>query len=149
MIEELASKYHEVVGINLMRNFGQHNALLAGIRHANFEICVTIDDDLQHNPASLPILLDKLNEGFDVVYGAPIDEKHSLFRHLASVITKISLATVMNASSARHVSAFRIFYTHLRDAFDQYSNPAVSIDVLLSWGSSNFGYVEIQHEKRA
>lgn len=149
VIEKLTTRYIEVHGINLMRNFGQHNALLAGIRYAHYEICVTIDDDLQHDPALIPILLTKLREGYDVVYGAPIDEKHSLFRHFASVGTKISLAKVMNAASARHVSAFRIFYTCLRDAFAQYASPAVSIDVLLSWGSSSFGYVEIQHEKRA
>ncbi len=149
VIENLTSDHREVVGINLMRNFGQHNALLAGIRNAKYEICVTIDDDLQHNPASIPLLLEKLNEGYEVVYGPPIDEKHSVLRHLASVITKISLATVMNASSARHVSAFRIFYTRLREAFADYCNPAVSIDVLLSWGTSNFGYVQIPHEKRA
>jgi hypothetical protein len=55
---------------------------------------------------------------------------------------------VMNASSARHVSALRIFYTRLRDAFAQYTGPAVSIDVLLTWGTSRFGYVEVKHEKR-
>lgn len=149
VIEELAREKPAVHGIDLMRNFGQHNALLAGIRAARYEICVTIDDDLQHDPALIPVLLAKLEEGYDVVYGAPLAEKHGLWRDMASVITKATLATVMNATSARHVSAFRVFYTRLRDAFTQYTGPAVSIDVLLTWGTSSFGYVEVKHDKRA
>ena len=148
VITSLVEKYRDVRGINLMRNYGQHNALLAGIRSAKYEITVTIDDDLQHDPASIPVLLAKLNEGFDVVYGAPLAEKHGLFRDIASVLTKVTLSTVMNASSARHVSAFRIFYTRLRDAFAHYTGPAVSIDVLLTWGTSRFSFVEVNHEKR-
>ncbi len=148
VITDLAQKFQAVHGINMLRNFGQHNALLAGIRSAHYDLCVTIDDDLQHDPALIPVLLAKLEEGYDVVYGAPLAEKHGLWRDLASVITKATLATVMNASSARHVSALRIFYTRLRDAFTQYTGPAVSIDVLLTWGTSRFGYVEVKHEKR-
>jgi undecaprenyl-phosphate 4-deoxy-4-formamido-L-arabinose transferase len=148
VIESLAQKYAEVRGINLMRNFGQHNALLAGIRSARYDICITIDDDLQHNPDCIPMLLVKMNEGFDVVYGSPKAEKHGIWRDMASVITKATLATVMNAESARHVSAFRLFHTKLREAFTQYTGPAVSIDVLLTWGTSSFSYVEVKHEKR-
>ena len=148
VIENLAKQLSEVRGINLMRNYGQHNALLAGVRSARYEITVTIDDDLQHDPALIPVLLAKLNEGYDVVYGAPQAEKHGIWRDLASVITKATLATVMNVGSARHVSAFRVFYTRLRDAFVQYTGPAVSLDVLFTWGTSRFGYVEVKHDKR-
>jgi undecaprenyl-phosphate 4-deoxy-4-formamido-L-arabinose transferase len=148
VISDLARKYPEVVGMNLMRNYGQHNALLAGIRQARYELTVTLDDDLQHDPAEIPVLLAKLYEGYDVVYGAPIEEKHGFWRNLASVITKVTMSTVMKASSARHVSAFRVFYTRLRDAFQQYSSPAVIIDVLLAWGTSKFGYVEVKHHDR-
>jgi len=148
VIADLAQKFTSVRGIELMRNFGQHNALLAGIRSAQYNLCVTIDDDLQHDPALISVLLAKLDEGYDVVYGAPLAEKHGLWRDLASVITKATLATVMNASSARHVSAFRIFKTCLREAFALYTGPAVSIDVLLTWGTAKFGYVEVKHDKR-
>lgn len=148
VIQQLTEEHSEVRGINLMRNYGQHNALLAGIRSAKYEITVTIDDDLQHNPENIPLLLSKLKEGYDVVYGSPMAEKHGLWRDIASVITKLTLATVMNSTSARHVSAFRVFYTRLRDAFKDYVGPSVSIDVLLTWGTSHFSYVEVKHEKR-
>jgi len=148
MIQDLALRYSNIQGINLMRNYGQHNALLAGIRIAKYEITATLDDDLQHDPALIPILMAKLNEGFDVVYGAPVEETHSLWRNIASIMTKVTMSTVMQVSSARHVSAFRVFRTRLREAFQQYNAPSVIIDVLLTWGTSKFGYVEVKHEKR-
>ena len=58
-------------GLNLMRNYGQHNALLCGIRAAKYDVIVTMDDDLQHPPEEIPRLLEQLEQGFDVVYGAP------------------------------------------------------------------------------
>jgi undecaprenyl-phosphate 4-deoxy-4-formamido-L-arabinose transferase len=148
VIEELEKAYPKVKGICMMRNYGQHNALLCGIRAAKHELTVTLDDDLQHDPALIPVLMEKLNEGYEVVYGSPLEERHGIFRDMASVITKATLSTVMNAKSARHVSAFRVFYTYLRDAFANYQGPAVSLDVLLTWGTSDFGFVEIPHLKR-
>ena len=69
VIEALTKQYSWVRGIKLMRNYGQENATLCGIREARFDAIVTMDDDLQHNPAYLPQLIAKLNEGYDVVYG--------------------------------------------------------------------------------
>ena len=67
-----------------MRNYGQHNALLCGIRAARYDVVVTMDDDLQHPPEEIPQLLAKLAEGYDVVYGAPRERPHGLLRNLAS-----------------------------------------------------------------
>ena len=55
----------------MMRNYGQHNATLCGIREARYEVVVTMDQDLQHPPEEIPSLLAKLEEGYDVVYGSP------------------------------------------------------------------------------
>ena len=74
----LAAQCHWVRGISLMRNYGQHNALLCGIRAAKYETIVTMDDDLQHPPEEIPGLLDKLAEGYDVVYGTPPKAQHGL-----------------------------------------------------------------------
>ena len=67
-----------------MRNYGQHNALLAGIFNARHEVIVTMDDDFQTPPMEIPKLLGKINEGYDLVYGARDKEQHSLARNLAS-----------------------------------------------------------------
>ena len=71
VVQELANRHAWIRGINLMRNYGQHNALLCGIRLAKFPMIVTMDDDLQTPPEEIPGLLAKLAEGYDVVYGTP------------------------------------------------------------------------------
>jgi len=148
VIEELVNSYEFVTGHNLMRNYGQHNALLAGIRAAQYDIIVTIDDDLQHPPEEIPKLLEKLSEGYDVVYGIPQTEQHGLFRNLASQITKVVLSSTMNVKIARIVSGFRIFRTHLRDAFSDYRGTKPSVDVLLTWGTKHFAAVPVKYMPR-
>ena len=143
VICDLSIEHSWVRGINLMRNYGQHNALLCGIRAARNEIIVTMDDDLQNPPDEVPRLLTKLSEGFDVVYGTPVKENHGLMRDLASRITKIALQNAMGAETAKNVSAFRAFRTKLRAAFDKYSGPYVSIDVLLTWSTQRFAAIPV------
>jgi glycosyltransferase involved in cell wall biosynthesis len=137
-----------VRGIDLMRNYGQHNALLCGIRAAAGAVVVTMDDDLQHPPEEVPRLLDALGDEVDVVYGTPLAEQHGLWRDVASRATKLVLEGAMGAAVARRVSAFRAFRTELRHAFDQYGNPYVSIDVLLTWATTRFAAVGVRHEPR-
>jgi undecaprenyl-phosphate 4-deoxy-4-formamido-L-arabinose transferase len=148
VIAELAARDPHVRGFDLMRNYHQHNALLCGIRAARYDVVVTMDDDLQHPPAEIPNLLAKLTEGFDVVYGAPQELPHGLLRNLASTITKVALQSGMGAQTARRVSAFRAFRTQLRQAFQTFSGSYVSIDVLLTWGTTRFTHILVRHEPR-
>ncbi|MBI2193662.1 MAG: glycosyltransferase family 2 protein [Planctomycetes bacterium] len=136
-------------GINLMRNYGQHNALLCGIRLARYSVTVTMDDDLQHPPEEVPPLLAKLEEGHDVVYGTPLHQQHGLWRDLASQVTKVVLQNAMGADVARNVSAFRVFRTPVREAFSSYRGPFISIDVLLTWGTTRFAALPVRHEPRS
>jgi glycosyltransferase involved in cell wall biosynthesis len=145
---ELAARNTWIRGLCLMRNYGQHNALLAGLRAARYATTVTLDDDLQHPPEELPKLIGKLGEDFDVIYGSPEKVTHGLLRDLASTVTKIALQSAMGAESARHVSAFRAFKTSLRKAFDRHQSPFVSLDVLLTWGTTKFGAVRVRHDER-
>src|SRR2546426_85320 len=109
VIQELCARHHRLTGINLMRNYGQHNALLCGIRAARWEIIITMDDDLQHPPEEIPKLLAKLREGFDVVYGFPEQQQHGLVRNVASELTKLALQNSMGTETARPLSSFCAF----------------------------------------
>lgn len=149
VIQELARAFTWVRGINLMRNYGQHNALLCGIRAAKCELVVTMDDDLQHPPEEIPKLVAKLEEGYEVVYGYPEHQQHGLLRDLASGLTKLALQKSMGADTARHISAFRAFRTQAREAFATYHSPFVSIDVVLTWASTRFVAIHVQHNPRA
>ena len=148
VIRELAIRYKSVRPINLMRNYGQHNALLCGIRAAQYRMIVTMDDDLQHPPEEIPKLLAKISEGFDVVYGTPEQEQHGLGRNFASWITKLALQSVMGAEIARQVCAFRIFRAQVAKAFQKYDVSFVSIDVLLTWGTNRFAAIPVEHRPR-
>jgi glycosyltransferase involved in cell wall biosynthesis len=148
VIERLATGNPHIRGIDLMRNSGQHNALLCGLRAARYAVAVTLDDDLQNPPEEIPRLLAKLEEGLDVVYGKPGRERHGILRDLASWITKLVLQEAMGADTARSVSAFRALRTELREAFATYSNPYVNLDVLLTWATQRFGAVNVRHEQR-
>jgi len=148
VIQQLADKDSRVHGFRMSRNYGQHNALLCGIRAAKGEVIVTLDDDLQHPPEEIPRLLAKLDESCDVVYGPPECEQHGLMRDLASQITKLALEGAMGAANVRQVSALRVFRTCLRDAFADYRNPTVNIDVLLTWSTTRFSAVRVRHAAR-
>jgi undecaprenyl-phosphate 4-deoxy-4-formamido-L-arabinose transferase len=148
IIAGLASKDHRVRGIRMSRNYGQHNALLCGIRAARHDIIITMDDDLQHPPSEIAPLLAALGPEVDVVYGAPQNEPHGFLRGIASRMTKLVLASTMGAVTARDVSAFRAFRTRLRDGFQEYRSPSVSIDVLLTWATARFTSVKVRHMPR-
>ncbi len=135
--------------VNLMRNYGQHSALLCGIRATRYALIVTMDDDLQHPPEEIRKLLAVLEQGYDVVYGRPAQEQHGLMRDLASLTTKLALQSLMGAEIARQVSAFRAFRAEVANAFSHYDGSFVSIDVLLTWGTNRFAAVPVRHEARS
>lgn len=147
-IVEITTKTRWTRGINLMRNYGQHNALLCGIREARYDTIVTLDDDLQNPPEEMPRLLSELQAGADVVYGYPEHQQHGIMRDLASVITKIALQKGMGAQTARHISAYRAFRTQIRDGFAEYRGSFVSIDALLTWATSRFMSIPVRHDQR-
>ena len=147
-IRQLSELHPWIRGIDLMRNYGQHNALLCGIRAATGDLIVTMDDDLQHRPEDIPLLLSALSDDVDVVYGTPRQEQHGLARDTASRITKIALQTTMGAGTARLVSAFRIFRSELRGSFAESRNPGLPLDVMLTWGTTRFDAREVVAEPR-
>lgn len=143
VIERLSKEYEWVRGICLMRNYGQHNATLCGVRLARYEVTVTMDQDLQHLPEEIPALLTELEKGFDVVYGSPKKLPQGVVRNLLTSIIKRVLSSIMGVNSIKNISAFRAFRTRLRSAFENFQSPAMIIDVLLSWGTTRFTSVEV------
>jgi undecaprenyl-phosphate 4-deoxy-4-formamido-L-arabinose transferase len=147
-IESQTRSHPEIRGIDLMRNYGQHNALLCGIRASRHDIIVTIDDDLQQTPEEIPKLLAKLADGYDVVYGRPARERHGFWRNIGSRIGKAALATATGGEVAPMVSAFRAFRSTVKPAFEEYRSPLFSIDVLLTWATTSFAAIPVHTEPR-
>ena len=147
-ITHLCEQHTWLHGINLMRNYGQHNALLCGIRDANHDIIITMDDDLQHPPEEIHKLVQQLETGYAVVYGVPDKLPHSLWRNFFSRLIKRILAYVMGVPGLQDIGAFRAFHSDLRRAFAAYSSSHVLLDVLLSWSTTNFGFIHVREDRR-
>jgi undecaprenyl-phosphate 4-deoxy-4-formamido-L-arabinose transferase len=148
IISRLAKAYPWVRGVALMRNSGQHNATLCGIREARYEIIITLDDDLQNPPEFIPALLAKIDEGYDVVYGVPHRRQQVWWKGLLSAVVKRSISYVMGMRTVRDIGAFRAFRANLRKAFAHYEGPDVLVDVLLSWGTNRFASIQVDEAPR-
>ena len=147
-ILEISKENSAVRGIRLGRNVGQHGALLAGIRSARFDKIVTIDDDLQNPPSEVIKLVQTLDSNGGVVYGVSTDVKQKLWRKASSVGAKQLFKKFLGFDSAVNISSFRAFETNLRDAFSGEIGPSVSIDSLLTWSTSTFHSIDVQHHPR-
>ena len=149
VICQLAERNSWIHPINLMRNYGQHNALLCGIRATQYDVIVTLDDDLQHPPEEIPKLLAHAVPGLRCCLWHSRERRaRQLLRDLASVVTKMALQNAMGAKIARQVSAFRAFRAEVANAFSHYEGSFVSIDVLLTWGTNRFSAVPVVHAPR-
>ena len=148
-ISELCAQDPRLRGLNLMRNYGQHNATLAGVRAARGDVIVTLDDDLQNPPEEIPKLLGKLElGGADVVYGTPIEGHRGLWRDIITWLTKRALRVAIGSDIAMKTGGFRVFRADLREGFAAFDGPAPNLDVLLSWSTSSYAAVPVTHHPR-
>jgi len=148
IICQLAQQHPQLRGINLMRNYGQHNALLCGIRACTYDITVTLDDDLQNPAEEMEKLILKLEEGFDVVYGTEENRQRGWLRNTLSYLVRFFWQKLMGTSNAEYISSYRAFRTDIRQAFEDFVNPSVAIDILLTWGAEKFSHVDVRHYPR-
>jgi undecaprenyl-phosphate 4-deoxy-4-formamido-L-arabinose transferase len=148
VISELAVTYPWVRGVCMMRNYGQHNAVLCGVRLARYDVTVTMDDDLQHPPEEVPKLVAKLGEGYDVVYGTPLKMEHSISRNLLSRVTKLGMSMAVGERVIVEINAFRALRTSLRQSFDGFQAPNLLFDAILGWGTTRFTSIRVQHSPR-
>lgn len=146
-IRALQKSMPELCLVELSRNFGQHNATLAGLAHAQGAIVVTLDQDLQHPPEEIPGLIEKLGEGFDVVYGLPKKRPHSLFRNLGSEFSKWIARQILATSLQGNCSSFRVIRKWVVEEVIQYNTSYIYLDGFISWTTANVGGVIVQNPK--
>ena len=136
-----------IVAIQLMRNFGQHNALMCGFRHSRGRYIITIDDDLQHPPEEIPKLLNGLRAGgFDLVYGCPDRRQHKAWRNLGSWLVNVAYRTMFRTRLS--ISAFRCLRRELLVTIFPYSLNYTFVDGLLAWNTRRIGEVTVEHHLR-
>ena len=148
VIRSLAKQYPWVRGILLRMNAGQHNALMAGFSKARGHVIVTMDDDLQHAPEDIPLLLAELAQGRDMVYARFKSRKHAGWKVAGSRLNDLVAGYLMNKPKGLYLSPFRAMTADIRDDILRYQGPYVYVDGLILSVTRNIGTVDVDHHER-
>lgn len=145
LIEELSKKHPKTIGVHLGRNYGQHNATICGFEYTSGDYVVTMDEDLQHDPNSIPEMLNALKEnGYDLVYGKYLDRKHSGFRNITSRLLGRLLSSGIPDLHPDY-SAFRIMRKPIALATTSMRNSYTFLDGYITWITSDVGSIQVPH----
>jgi polyisoprenyl-phosphate glycosyltransferase len=147
VLKKLQVKDPNVCAVQLSRNFGQHNSTLAGLSCAQGDLVITLDQDLQNPPEEIPRLLQKLSEGFDVVYGLPEARAHNLFRNMTSDFSKWISGKILSTAVRGNFSSFRVLRKWVVDEILKYRSSYTYIDGLISWTTTNVGGLQVRNDK--
>lgn len=148
VIMGLADIYDNVIAIGLSRNFGQHNAIMAGLGRATGDYVLTMDDDLQHPVAEIPNMVRELEKGYDVVYGQYKMKYHSLLRNLGSVANNLMAEWIIGKPRHMQFTSFRIMRSYIVWEILKYEAHYPYIDGLVLRVTGNIGTIDIEHMSR-
>ena len=147
-IEKLGHDYPNVKGINLLRNFGQHNALMAALHYTSGDYILGMDDDMQTHPSQISKLIHKMEEGFDLVYGCYPKKKNSMLKNLSSKINEVSSRILLGRPKNIVSSNFWMITKQVRDEVIKYDSFNPYIDGIFYRTTHKIGNVEVEHFKR-
>lgn len=148
VIKELAAEYPYVHGVNLLRNFGQHNALMCAMHYASGDIVLGMDDDLQCQPSQIPAILSKLSEGFDLVYGVYRESSNGRIKNFTSWLNKVTARKLLGRPKDIRSSNFWAITSQLKDEVLKYTNYNPQLDALFTCLTQNIGNVTIESHER-
>jgi undecaprenyl-phosphate 4-deoxy-4-formamido-L-arabinose transferase len=147
-LRALADDYPYVTAIELAQNAGQHNAIMAGLHHTKGERIMGMDDDMQTHPSQVFKLIEKMEEGYDVVYGVYPESKNGFFKRLSSNLNQFSSRILLDIPKDIKATNFWIITDKVRDEAIKYSSFNPVIDAIFYQVTQNFGSVEVEHHKR-
>lgn len=145
---ELSKERRYVKVVDLAKNSGQHNAMMAGLRAASGDVFISMDDDMQTRPSELHKMFKAFDEGFDVVYGAYPEKKESLFRRFGSWVNKMCAVVFLGRPKKLRTSSFWIIRRYVRDSIISYEGSRSYLLGLILRATSNITQVEVEHFER-
>jgi glycosyltransferase involved in cell wall biosynthesis len=148
IIAERAAENANLVAINLLRNYGQHTATFCGLQHAKGDFVVTMDDDLQNPPSEIAVLVMKVLEGYDVVFGRFRRKQHAGYRRLGSRLIAQLNRRVFDQPDDLEVSNFRIISREVVVRMLNYQSSFPYITGLALMFSSRRANVWVEHRPR-
>lgn len=147
-IRKLAEKYPNVKGVNLAKNFGQHNAIMAGLHAAEGDYIMGMDDDMQTHPSQIPAFIEKMNEGYDVVFGIYKKRKFNFMKNLTSKIAEFIMWHMMERPKGLESSNYWCCRKYVKDELVKYDGYNLYLQVLFYRTTRNIANVEIEHFSR-
>lgn len=147
-ITQLAKQYPNVRGINLMRNFGQHNALMCAMNYAQGDLILGMDDDLQTHPSQIPTILRKMEEGYDIVYGVYESSANGKVKNFTSWLNKVTAQKLLDRPKDLETSNFWVITRAIKDQVISYTNYNPYIQALFGRMTNKIGNVTIEHHQR-
>lgn len=147
-LKEMAEVQKDVKVINLAKNSGQHNALMAALRHAKGDVIIGMDDDGQTHPSQLGKLFEVLEQGYDLVYGYYPDKKHNWFRNLGSRFNDLTVNAMIKKPKDVRTSSYFVVRKFVRDYAVQYTGPYTYLLGLFMRCTQNIASVPVKHFER-
>ena len=148
-LRALADEYDSVRIVELAKNAGQHNAVMAGLNEVKGDIIICMDDDLQTHPSQLPALFEGFDQGYDIAYGYYPEKKHSAFRNFGSWVNYMSVRILIKKPKDLKTSSFWIIRRFVRDYVVQYKSSFTHLQGLFLRTTSNIISVPVEHFDRA
>ena len=149
VIKKLASENDNILGIDLAKNFGQHCALMAGMRHTSGDVVVCLDDDGQTPADEVGKLLDKLDEGYDVCYASYGKKQHSGFRNFGSKVNELMTRIMLGKPKELKVSSYFAAKRFIVDDMLRYEQSYAYVIGLVLRATKNVANVEVNHRARS
>lgn len=147
-LKALSEKYAYVRAVDLAKNTGQHNAILAALTYAEGDAFIAMDDDMQTHPSQLRYLIEEFEKGFDIVYGYYPEKKHSFVRNLASKLNYWSVRVLIGKPKELKTSSFWIIRKFVRDRVIEYNSSYTYLQGLFLRTTRNISCVPIKHFER-
>lgn len=147
-IRKLCEEHREIRGIGFAKNFGQHSALMAGLRYSDGDYVVCLDDDGQTPADEVDKLLDKLEEGYDAVYARYEHKKHSAFRNMGSKVNELMARTMLGKPPKLYLSSYFAVKRFVVDDMVRYENSYPYVIGLVLRATRNIANVTVNHRER-
>ncbi|MCT4542239.1 MAG: glycosyltransferase family 2 protein [Vallitalea sp.] len=148
IMEELYNENKNIVCIKLIKNYGQQNALLCGLRHGKGDYYVTIDDDLQNIPEDIIKLLDKIKQGYDVVYGVCYNKNYNSYRNLGTKLKEYIFTIFLGKPNNIKLTSFRVMNKHIVKKVNKETVSHIYLSATILKHTKNIGNINISYYSR-
>ena len=148
VVRELCETHENIKGISFAKNFGQHAALMAGLRHSDGDYVVCLDDDGQTPADEVDKLIDKLEEGYDAVYAKYDHKQHSAFRNLGSKVNELMTRVLLEKPKDLYISSYFAVRRFVVEDMIRYGNSYPYVIGLVLRATKNITNVSVNHRER-